>query len=609
MTKLVSFPLAHSETSYSVPSTVYIINDYAFYKNSNLQAIEFPEGLGMIRNYAFSGCTALKTLKFPNRLASINDNAFRGCSSLESITLPKTANTLLGTSAFSSCGLKELTVPGNIKTIGTGTFEHNINLLSLTLEDGVTTLRDGSFIGCSNLLETSLPQSVRAIGRGAFATCSSLKEFVFPDNVATPGDFVLRAASALESVHLPANMTKVGKGMLIQCNQVKEVELDAANPYYIMEDGIMFDTAREQLVYITPRKDFSSMKYQYFVPNTVKTICTGAVGATRLKSVVLPSNLETIEDLAFLENTSIKELTIPARVTAIGKAAFNSGSSNSYATAFTSLFFMGDATIPSFDTRVMTLPSGYVNSGFSYYMRNYVGCTFYVKKSAYENGKYNSLASGSLRSSYKIPATPPSSGLMTLCRDFDADFTDTEVTQGLNAYVATRYDEEGEQMEMTEIGYVPSRTGSDNDEYMGVVLRGTGEGLYYKIGERDYDSDSQATFAGKNLLVGAPVYTQVEAAADGYTHYGLNSGRFRKYTRDGLITYNRAYLRLPSTITTHAAALSFLFVDEGTETTSIESTKGEKRDDKAVFHDLQGRKVTQPSRGIYLHKGRKVIVR
>ena len=119
-----------------------------------------------------------------------------------------------------------------------------------------------------------------------------------------------------------------------------------------------------------------------------------------------------------------------------------------------------------------------------------------------------------------------------------------------------------------------------------------------------------------NLLVGTA--TEREISGAGYKYYVLSNsgdqglGFYKQGTRAGVsikLTPHRAGLRLPATI---ARAKRFI-VDfdaarEEAETTGIRDIRpvGQPKDN--AVYDLQGRRVKNPTRGIYIVNGKKVII-
>ena len=84
--------------SSKIPAGTEQIGEYAFCGQTQLGAIDFPDGLKNIGHYAFS-CTGLKELKLPRGLQRIGVSAFANCIELEYVQIPDSV-TDVGTNAF-----------------------------------------------------------------------------------------------------------------------------------------------------------------------------------------------------------------------------------------------------------------------------------------------------------------------------------------------------------------------------------------------------------------------------------------------------------------------------------------------------------------------------
>ena len=82
--ELLVFPLGRQRTIYTVPSSVTVIGENAFYSCSELLGVTLPAGLLTIKSYAFYGCSSLDEIVLPASLTSIEFGAFQGCSGLDS---------------------------------------------------------------------------------------------------------------------------------------------------------------------------------------------------------------------------------------------------------------------------------------------------------------------------------------------------------------------------------------------------------------------------------------------------------------------------------------------------------------------------------------------
>ena len=118
-----------------------------------------------------------------------------------------------------------------------------------------------------------------------------------------------------------------------------------------------------------------------------------------------------------------------------------------------------------------------------------------------------------------------------------------------------------------------------------------------------------------NLLVGTA--TEHEFSATGKKFYVLANGDqgmgfYKQGTRGGAsikLPAHRAGLRLDESIARSKEALFFDFdaARENSQTTGIENISNAKQPQENVVYDLQGRRVTNPTHGIYIINGKKVI--
>lgn len=168
------------------------------------------------------------------------------------------------------------------------------------------------------------------------------------------------------------------------------------------------------------------------------------------------------------------------------------------------------------------------------------------------------------------------------CLNFDG-------VSGLVGQIGTMSDN---TVNFTNVNDVPANTG--------VLLKGTaGE---YKIGF----VNSSSTDVSNNVLVGVTAETQIADMTEGKTNFVLMNGNsgvgFYKVSAAGFtVGANTAYL---STAISEDAK-SFIAV-EGGETTGISEV--ETASDNVVFN-LNGMRVNNPSKGLYIMNGKKYIIK
>lgn len=86
----------------TIPTSVTIIGDGAFYEYTGLESITIPDSVTSIGREVFSGCTSLASITIPDSVTSIRNNVFSRCTSLASITLPDSV-TSIGGYVFADC--------------------------------------------------------------------------------------------------------------------------------------------------------------------------------------------------------------------------------------------------------------------------------------------------------------------------------------------------------------------------------------------------------------------------------------------------------------------------------------------------------------------------
>ncbi len=108
--------------SYTIPSSVTSIGEYAFAGCNGLTSVIIPASVTSIGNYAFAPCTGLTSVIIPSSVTFINDGTFALCTGLTSVTIPSSV-TYIGESAFYGCtGLIRVAFLGNAPWFGLDAF-------------------------------------------------------------------------------------------------------------------------------------------------------------------------------------------------------------------------------------------------------------------------------------------------------------------------------------------------------------------------------------------------------------------------------------------------------------------------------------------------------
>ena len=93
-----------------IPSTVTVIEDYAFYYCKNVTSIKLPKNLVAIRTAAFVNCSSLKSIIIPNSVVTIGVSAFVSCSNLSTIVCQASTPPAIAKEPFSSAIYQKVTL-------------------------------------------------------------------------------------------------------------------------------------------------------------------------------------------------------------------------------------------------------------------------------------------------------------------------------------------------------------------------------------------------------------------------------------------------------------------------------------------------------------------
>lgn len=101
-------------TGVTIPPSVRLIGQYAFYECESLTAVDIPGSVERIDNSAFSGCTGMTSITLHEGLKVIGDGGLRECESLTSLELPNGLTTLEDTALYDCSNIEHFTFPASL---------------------------------------------------------------------------------------------------------------------------------------------------------------------------------------------------------------------------------------------------------------------------------------------------------------------------------------------------------------------------------------------------------------------------------------------------------------------------------------------------------------
>ena len=251
---LICYPGGKPEESYTIPSSVKAIGEYAFSGCSGLKAVTLPSSVTVIGREAFRWCSGLKAVALPSSVTKIGNEAFRWCSGLTAVTIPSSV-TEIGWGVFGGCSeLKSIEVESGNKNYcaagGVLFTKDKVTLIcypggkpeeSYTIPSSVTKIMTRAFSGCSGLQAVTIPGSVTEIGWSAFCYCNGLQAVTIPSSVTEIKGRAFQGCSGLTSVTIPSSVTTIGDWAFSDCSGLKEVTI----PGSVTEIGILaFENCR-----------------------------------------------------------------------------------------------------------------------------------------------------------------------------------------------------------------------------------------------------------------------------------------------------------------------------------------------------------------------------
>ena len=280
-----------------------------------------PNSVTSIGSYAFSGCSSLTSVTIGNSVTSIGDYAFWGCTGLTSVTIPNSV-TSIGNSAFLYCsGLTSITIPNSVTNIGGGTFYGCSGLTSIEIPGSVTTIGGEAFSGCTGLTSITIPNSVTSIGEWAFYGCTGLTSVTIGNSVTSIGDCAFKGCTGLTSITIPNSVTSIVGYAFSGCIGLKEVHISDLASWC----GIDFkDDGSNPLYYAHNLYLNGELVTELVIPDGVNEIKQYAFyGCTGLTSIEIPNSVTSIGEWAFYGCSSLESVIIPNSVTSIGRYAFS----------------------------------------------------------------------------------------------------------------------------------------------------------------------------------------------------------------------------------------------------------------------------------------------
>ncbi|MEX1308741.1 MAG: leucine-rich repeat protein, partial [Eubacteriales bacterium] len=186
MTTLMQYAPKKSDTEYTIPNTVTLIESMAFGYADNLVTVNNSDQLQTIEPFAFISCGKLKHIDLPDTLLTIGEGLFANCLKLNDIQTGTSAvferGALMDAAKTTIYFYQPLRfnatykAPDTVRRIAGYAFLKAQYLKNVELPSGVISVGDYAFYSVSNITEIEIPETVEVIGYRAFSDNKKLKK-------------------------------------------------------------------------------------------------------------------------------------------------------------------------------------------------------------------------------------------------------------------------------------------------------------------------------------------------------------------------------------------------------------------------------------------------
>ena len=236
-------------------------------------------------------------------VTGIGSYSFNGCY-FTNITIPQTVS-FIGNLAFFQCwNLKEIDIPQKV-VLGYSTFSRCERLTHVSIS--CDQIYSGCFNECSQLVSVEFTSPVKKVGFAAFTWCSSLESITFPAGLELIEEQAFLQCINLRSVFLPGSLTKIDASAFIDCTSLRDVVIAGETPPTIIAwgDFQLFTGINEYAVLTVPDKTkYTSESWasnfceiRSFLPTNEKTYGFYNLGASGWGWVVYTNDPSKVLDL------------------------------------------------------------------------------------------------------------------------------------------------------------------------------------------------------------------------------------------------------------------------------------------------------------------------
>lgn len=461
-----------------------------------------------------------------------------------------------------------------------GAFTNCTKITCLRFADnsGVTFIGDHAFKNCSSLKTIeNIPSTLNDIARwcfestalesvdlsntqittmkdGVFFNNTSLTSITLPKGLENFWDNAFNGCTSLNNIEMPSTVKGIYNNVFLNCKQLSDVKLPMG------------------LTYIGKNAFCKSSIASITFPPSLQKIDEYAFQSTQLANVVIPTNCNTIGQGAFRDNANLTTVVINGTKCYLAFEAF------AYCTNLKDVYITSNSkpTAELYAFPFRDNPKVHV-------MKDYVD----VFKALKITEDLNPCNTTNFDSNFSLTL---SKEWTTFTSAYNLDFSGVE---GLTAYTA-KYNKDKDAVALTPVKKVAAHTG--------LILKGEA-GKTYQL----------SILASNEAELGAVTGNQLVSCVDAIwstgreTDYFLHDGEFVKSANDGWVLPGKSYLYIEGGRVNQSLSKLSVYVDN--TATSIDGITNNPVVKDEAYYNLQGVKVQHPQHGVFIHNGKKVVLK
>lgn len=526
---------------------------------------------------AFFNCKKITDLKFADNsgVTFIGDHAFKSCKNLQTIeNIPSTLK-YIKKWCFEESGLKSVDLSNtDVTTMEDGVFFNNTSLTFIKLPNKLENFWDHAFCGCTSLNNIVMPSTVVGIYNNVFFGCTSLTNVTLNEGCTTLGHHVFKNSN-LATVTFPKTLNSISE-YAFENTKLNIVDLSNTQ-IKSLPNGCFYDCGQ-----------LSDVK----LPNGLTFIGEKAFQKSSIASITFPPSLQKIDDYAF-QYAKLANVVIPTSCDTIGTAAFANNDN------LTTVVINGTKCYLAFEAfaNCLNLKDVYITSNIKPTAKRY-GFPFqndpqvHVMKDFVEtfsglrtNENLNPCNTTNFDSNFSHTL---SKEWTTFTSAYNLDFSSAE---GLTAYTA-KYNKDNDAVALTQVKKVQAHTG--------LILKGEAGKTYTLTILASNEPELEG--GTDNQLVDC-VDAVWSSSCD--KDYFLSNGKFVNSTNAGWALPGKSYLYINGVRANNSPLR--VYVDN--TVTSIDGITNNPVVKDEAYYNLQGVKVQHPQHGVFIHNGKKVVLK